>query len=67
VLGHYRTDYPVADDQRWLGVAVLVGHDGQAPTVSRSVPTPEWRARRLPNVVEAPRCPSVNRQPRTGE
>jgi adenylylsulfate reductase, subunit A len=47
VLGHYRTDHPVQDDERWLGVAVVVGHDGEAPTVSRTIPTPEWRQRRL--------------------
>ena len=47
VLGHHRTDHPVPDDQRWLGVAVVVGHDGQAPTVTTTVPTPEWRSERL--------------------
>jgi succinate dehydrogenase/fumarate reductase flavoprotein subunit len=50
VLGHYRTDHPVSDDQTWLGVAVVVGHDGEAPTVTRTIPTPEWRTRRLSEV-----------------
>ena len=47
VLGHHRTDHPAPDDQRWIGVAVLVGHDGRSPTVTTHVPTPEWRSERL--------------------
>lgn len=47
LMGHYRTDRPHPDDETWKGVAVLVSHDGDKPVVSRTVPTPSWRAAKL--------------------
>jgi succinate dehydrogenase/fumarate reductase flavoprotein subunit len=47
LMGHYRTDRPAADDERWAGVAVLASYDGTRPVVERTVPAPQWRAARL--------------------
>lgn len=49
LMGHYRTDRPGADDQRWLGVSILAGHDGEQPVLEHTVPTPSWRAAQLEN------------------
>lgn len=48
LMGHYRTDRPQPDDATWAGVSVVVGHDGAAPVVRRTVPTPSYRAERVP-------------------
>lgn len=47
LMGHYRTDRPAADEARWAGVALLVGHDSTRPVVEHAVPAPSWRAARL--------------------
>jgi adenylylsulfate reductase, subunit A len=47
LMGHYRTDRPAADDQRWAGVAVVTSYDGTRPTTEHTVPAPHWRAARL--------------------
>jgi adenylylsulfate reductase subunit A len=47
LMGHFRSDHPVADDARWKGVATIVDHDGSAPGVSRRVFNPSWRDARL--------------------
>ena len=47
LMGHYRTDRPASDDERWKGVALTVTHDGSRPVVERTVPTPSWRSAKL--------------------
>jgi len=47
VMRHYRTDHPRRDDETWAGVSVVVSHDGTAPKVKRTIPTPSWRTAKL--------------------
>jgi succinate dehydrogenase/fumarate reductase flavoprotein subunit len=47
LMGHYRTDRPEPDDERWAGVAVLASYDGTTPVVDTTVPAPAWRAAKL--------------------
>jgi succinate dehydrogenase/fumarate reductase flavoprotein subunit len=49
LMGHYRTDYPNPDAEKWTGVAQLASYDGQRTHVERTIPTPTWRAERLAN------------------
>jgi succinate dehydrogenase/fumarate reductase flavoprotein subunit len=55
VMRHYRTDHPRPDDQTWAGVSVDVSHDGVAPKVKRTIPTPSWRTAKLAAAAAATR------------
>jgi hypothetical protein len=54
-MRHYRTDHPHPDDQTWAGVSVDVSHDGVAPKVKRTIPTPSWRTAKLAAAAAATR------------
>lgn len=47
LMGHYRSDFPEADDRHWKGVATVVSRADDRPTVERQVFNPSWRATQL--------------------